>query len=432
MSSATKHGLKESASLYGFSVLYAVFVLGMSANFFLAPNPFAARHSGDAAREAAVVSGGWFLHVGLLLAISICIALLWHRVKPDSKIILLVAPILFWFMFSGLASSVIMEEPQTYFYNMFAFLGIALIARYDAGRNDAFNGVAFYNAVVLLCIAGVVLALMRPMVWGKITVEFSRAAKGEATLASLIAGPLLIGVGLAAFRPNMPKITVLLATGLIVLECSFAKRTSIWMVLFPVTLSFCFAASRKYIRRSHARKLLSYAIPFVGFLTGVAVVYYVATNYYDLDAITTGRFTLWKFHWRQFLENWLFGSGAHLVTRLHYTGKATSEVGVLSAFSQYGIVFGLLQVGLVTVALFRAVRRLLFPVQDRMVVMASYVVITCFPIWVFNSYSRIIGSASMIFWYSVFYLLFCAQDEPVSGPAGYEDSPANTEGSSVT
>ena len=125
------------------------------------------------------------------------------------------------------------------------------------------------------------------------------------------------------------------------------------------------------------------------------------------------------------MEASLFGIGVFPIERISgYTGVATSEIGILAAFSQYGLVIGGLQVALVLKAIKVGVDVLLERNASDFSKFASLVVLTLSPIWVFEAYWRIGQADGLVFWYCVFYLAFIATPR---WTVGTEETPGHGE-----
>lgn len=134
---------------------------------------------------------------------------------------------------------------------------------------------------------------------------------------------------------------------------------------------------------------------------GVALI----VDYDTIDTFLNHRLALWSFHATTFLENPWFGAGAFAVSRSNYDGVARSEVGVLSAFSQYGIGFGILQLAMILMAVKNAVVALLNSAESNDARLVATIVLTMFPLFLLETGTRILNSTHLLFWYSVFWLL---------------------------
>ncbi len=395
----------------GFSVLFTVFSIGFLLNFFLTPNPYSANHSGDAARWADVHSITWVLHAGMFMALAILSALFLRgrRISLRKPALLFLVMISMWMLASGIVSTAIWIFPHTYVFITFTFVGVAIVGFNDVKKTCEFNGRRFFQLVLVLYAIGVLMAIVRPGIWGWVPFQFSRAVRGEITLASILALPLLLGTGFVAFKRSRTFVLGLVTVLLMVVEFSFVTRRTMWLISFPFFIGTVFFVIREYLIPSHLRKV---SVVFVtgGFVLvflciALGVVFVLGQD--DLIVFLNARLTLWHWHWSLFLQEPFWGSGVFPLLRFPgYSGSADSEVGVLAAFSQFGIGFGLFQVGLVFRAIIRSVSTWLYRTDNEFDKFSGLVVLTMVPVWVFGGSWRILNAYDLVFWYCVFYMNF--------------------------
>lgn len=393
---------------FGFSILFGLFCLAMGVNFFLTANPYAAHHSGGAARWTEIHSSSWALHVGILMssAVIITFILIVRYLSLTSVSMFAVAGILI--ISSGIASSIIWSFPLSYGFNTFCFVGIGLIAFNDARKFRYFNGRRFITLVLLAYILGIILALVRPGIWGWIPFEFTRSVRGEVTFASIMALPLILTTAFVAFKQTRTLFFSLIIASLAIVEFSFYTRKTIWMIIFPVVVGIAFWGLKRWFMPKHLQKVTTILIVFFYFFAFFITIYLVVKHFSqpELEAFLNARLPLWQFHWQLFLEKPLFGVGIFPTERFFYSGKADSEIGLLAAFSAYGLLFGFFQVFVVLKALRRSVAVLLYDSKSELAKFCGIVVITIIPWWFFGGCWRILNALDLLFWYSVFYLVF--------------------------
>lgn len=394
--------------LPGVLIIWALFSAGMVANFFLTANPYAALHSGQVALLAEDHSTGWVLHVGILMALSIGTAVLVRTRRVPQVFVLGVLVIVPWVVLSGVISTAIWSFPASYGFTLLSFTGVAIVAYTDKTRMRSVKGKTFIWLVISLYLIGMVLALLRPDVWGSIPFEFSRVERGEITLASITSLSLLLTTSFVSF-PRGRNILTGVVIGLIaIVEFSFLTRSTIMVITVPLAMAVVFYILRSIADRS-ARNVIQ-RLTFAGYLVGLcAVVFgiYWSLSQDELVIFLNHRWSLWIWHLEMFRDNILFGVGVFPTARFtDYVGRATSEIGVLAVFSQYGVVVGTLQVFLVLKAVKRGIDFWLDSRATEMTRFCGMVVIVMFPHWLFQGSWRIIASADLLFWYSVFFLSF--------------------------
>jgi len=149
--------------------------------FFLTPNPYAALHSGGVALDALIHSESFAIQSNILTAASLLAASVYaFRSGPALPAFAIVFA--FLLLLSGLATAVIFQRPQSYAFDAILMTMVIALARHGAlseidGRT--LRKVFRYSFVIL--VAAIVLALLKPNVWGFLPFEFSRDSRGEAT-----------------------------------------------------------------------------------------------------------------------------------------------------------------------------------------------------------------------------------------------------------
>lgn len=416
--------------LNGFLIVFFVFCLLMIINFFLTGNPYAARHSGGSAKWVEVYSTQWTLHTGVLMILSMITAIVLKVRRLPVKPLIIFIGIGIWMLASGFYSGALWSFPATYFFNIAAFLAISIIAFNDTRQQRLFYGRPFFLVVLFLYFLGIILSLMRPGIWGWIPLSFTRSVRGEVVLASITSLPLLLTAGFVAFKETRTIIIFLIVVCFSIVEFSFMTRTTQWMIVFPLSIHLLFNVFQKRIKKKVTSKIIinsvfiSYFSAF--FLCIYSYLYFLRPD--EFEIFLNGRLGLWHWHWNLFMENPFWGVGVFPEQPFYYNGKAISEIGLLAAFSQYGLPFGIFQLVVVIGAIKRGIVSLLDENSSQLAKLSGLIVITMFPIWLLGGSWRILNAQDLLFWYSVFFLFFLKIHVGAQNEAVYE----NYNGSSST
>ncbi len=207
---------------------------------------------------------------------------------------------------------------------------------------------------------------------------------------------------------------------LAVIEIGNATRVHIWFVVVPFLLYALIKLGRIH-DSLWLRRLLGYAFGFgiFGFVVVAAIAATLLVTQADLAEFLTGRLSLWEWHWRVFLDRPLFGAGVFPLERLGgYAGRARTEIGLLAAFSQFGVGFGILQVVVVTRGVFRGFSGMLEVGVRGMWGFCALVIPTMLPVWLFGGGWRILGAYEFVFWYSVAYVNLAGRAKEMREPDG--------------
>jgi len=381
-----------------FRRLYVLTVSILIVNFFLTSNPYAASHSGRIG--ATGVDDKHFLAPAYLILIGLtAVAVMYQRVLLlDYRVITAILVMLV----SGLASSTIASEAVTYTYNALAFILCSSVAIVMGGTSldvSIEETKALLRFLNLLLIAGVILALAYPGRYGSLPFEFSRlSSRGEVTLWNYTAITVVYSsFAIAAyhkFRLIHPLIISLLA---FIVILSTYTRTPLLIMSLPFIIYVLFL-SKPIIRVS---AVLLGVTGCVLFSREVAKFFLVT----DGGDATSGRLQLWEYHWNYFLKNPLLGNGAYFQSTLgNYSGDATSEIGILKMYSEFGLLFGAIMTYLIVKAVINGLRVLRNVGQAHfMDLFLALTLISMVPNLV-QTYSRILSMEDMVFWLSVFYL----------------------------
>lgn len=390
-----------------FITAYYFLLLGLLVNFFITPNPFSAGHSGGAGKAASVSSESWSLNAAVIMAAALLVAFSLRARAIHQESFYLSWFLAVYLLINSVLTSGVIVNPTTYMYTAFSFCAVIILSKKEALEPHSSNERLFLFIVVFLYFLALVLAVIRPNVWGLVPFEFGRESRGEMTLSKVAGLQLILLPAFLAFNRGRKKFLILAISLLFIVETSFYTRLTVYKFIAPIVLFYYASILRK---SSPAQSFfLSLVLIFLlsMFLYLLFFMGYLNLNFQNIEEFTTGRMELWVFNFEVFRNNILFGFGPNAQSILGYTGSANSEIGVLAAFSHYGIFFG----GFQMFAVFHSCRKAVLMMSVRKKIRKttfffSLIVLTYFPIWLFFSGWRILNIESFVFWYAVFYLCF--------------------------
>jgi hypothetical protein len=386
-------------------VLYTLFML---VNCYFTSNPYSANHAGRAGLETAeVISERWFISpaYGVMASALLALIMSLRAIRLDLSVCLIVVML----ACSGLYNGAITDYPRTYLYDSIIFLLCSILASLDVSRpygHNWLNSALGYTAFLLAL--GFALSTFRPDTYGHFG-DFTRERRGELTLVSVTGVfPLLTAFGIAAYVGAKTWLNKSAALALVVLHLFlnllYANRAA---MISTVAAILIFA----YVRSRTAAKRLVFAVALVSVIllwSGTAMQY-VGLGYEITDArVLNGRAALWEAHWNAFLEAPWFGSGAGVLDRLNCEIGATSEIGALRWFSEYGIFFG---IGMAAI-LFRgflaawqmASRQAQAQERPRILdLLCPQIVFASVLVNIFEGYSRLLTYDAFFYYYSLLY-----------------------------
>lgn len=390
-----------------FLTAYYFFIAGMSANFFLTPNPYAAGHSGGAARWAGVYSESWSINVAIIMATALLGSLALRVRVVHRGSFYLCWLLISYFLINSLITSGIFINPTTYIYTCLAFCAVVVLAKNESSRFYSFNINLFLLLIFSLYLMSLFLALVRPGIWGWPPLQFGRDVRGELTFSLKTGLPLILVPAFLVFYKGKSKVPALIVVLLFLVELSFYTRLTIYKFVAPL---FIYAGS-VILKRAPVSKTVATNFIFLSLLASSVVFAFfldmAGVNFQMIEGYLTGRMELWLFHLEVFLDNFWFGFGPDVIAQLGYSGQAVSEIGVLAAFSHYGVFFGFFQV----LVVFISAKKSFFVLtikdgQELHAIFFSLVVLTYFPIWLLFGGWRVLNAESFIFWYAVFFMFF--------------------------
>jgi len=294
---------------------------------------------------------------------------------------------------------------MTYLYDGIVFLMVAAIAKNDIAHffsNE--NLQKIFTSALFIFALSVILALLRPNIWGYLPFQFSRESRGEVTLAAMT-GALIITPCLIF---SMNKISflnrILLFIPILIIVASTATRSVLVSTMIPLILFSMF--------RLNSGRRIFYVILIILLLfiiyTFIGDIFILEkSNSTVLEATLTGRADLWSYYWFKFIKAPFLGHGSFLLERaLNYTGEAFSEIGLLKTAAENGIFAAALQLFAVLFACVSAVRSLRNKYSSSIELFTSLLVLAITPNFILQDHSRILNSTDFIYWYSVFFHIY--------------------------
>lgn len=394
-----------------------IYYLGMTVVFFLTTSPYSALHSGRVGPEVAVyckefvISPAYIILGAELLSVLFVIV----RMKPILPSVWVVLLLSLAMVSSGIVNGAIYAYTSTYLYNAMTILGACMLATYDSNNTCLTDThVRLFGWVWgALSLAGFGLTLAFPYRYGYLPFEFSRNSRGEITYWLVLCLHLLMPTAcLLAFYARLSErwLLALFSVFVTIVSLSTVTRSVSIVTLSPYVLM---ALGLTFRVRDMALKFILALIAFsVGSVIFIAAVTSAGTASYEdcqsMEATLDQRFELWQFHWDNFVQDPLFGAGAFSLTRKSTTildSQATSEIGALTWFSEYGMLSGTIVMYVMMTALYQCmkilIRRDLWEIGE---LFFAVVFASLFVIFLVEGLGRILDLTSFLFWYSMFYL----------------------------
>ncbi|MDR3368609.1 MAG: O-antigen ligase family protein [Rhodoferax sp.] len=301
----------------------------------------------------------------------------------------------------------LVRNPAAYAYDIILTILVSNISYIDSKRElTNANLKKFLYFVLIITIAGIFMAILRPNIWGFLPISFSRTDRGEIITLGFTGGAAVLPI-LAFIVKNISfSLRILILILSLGLTLSSGSRTFLYFLISPALIYVFFNTSgRKRIYLS----IFTFVILFL-FLYDYKDIL-LNTNERDLNTTENslnGRGILWLFYWNKFLESPFFGQGAFLLNTFSnsYAGEATSEIGVLKSAAEYGLLLASCQIIVVLLAVANSFKLLKTKNSNEIEIFASYYIILSFPYFIFESLSRINTSNAYFFWYLVFFIYF--------------------------
>lgn len=385
-------------------IFLLIYAIGSIFNFFITPNPYAALHSGGVALDSLVRSKTFAIQSNIITIGCIFFTFVYCNRK---KIVIPFLPLSFAFiiLLSGFVNGVLLSRSVTYLYDCIAFLMIAAIAKYDTAKFFSSRYLhKIYIAALFMFGFSVVLALLRPDIWGALPFKFSRDSRGEVTLAAMTGAlAMLPSLIFSQHTASFTKKMVFFLPILIVIA-STATRSVLASMLIPLILFSMFRL--RAVQRILALASIIFLVTLFYIVIGNIFIL-EKTNSTVLEATLTGRAELWSYYWFKFISSPYFGSGSFLLERsLNYTGDAISEIGLLKTAAENGVFAAALQLFAVLFACVSAVRSLRNKYSTAVELFTSFFVLAFTPNFILQDHARILNSTDAVYWYSVFFHVY--------------------------
>ena len=393
-----------------------IYYLGMTVVFFLTTSPYSALHSGGVGPDVAyckefVISPVYIILGAELLTVLFGIV----RMKPILPSVWVVLLLSLAMASSGIVNGAIYTYPLTYLYNVMTLCAACMLATYDSNNTCLTDtDVRLFGWVWgALSLAGFGLTLAFPYRYGYLSFEFSRTSRGEITYWLLLCLHLLMPIAcmLASYARLLERwLFAILSAFVTIVSLSTVTRSVSIVTLSPYLLM---ALGLTFRVRDMALKFILTLIAFsVGSVIFIAAVTSAGTaspeDRLSMETTLDQRSELWQFHWANFVQDPLFGAGAFSLIRKSTTivdSQATSEIGVLTWFSEYGMLSGAIVVYVMMTALYQCMK--IFIHRDLWEIGELFIAVvfaSLFLIFLVEGLARILDWTSFLFWYSMFYL----------------------------
>lgn len=399
-----QYDIQKRAFLY-FTAIYYVL---MTIDFFITRNPYMAYHSGHAGIASGVYSTAYAIAPSYLLLISLlATAILMRKITVSRLNILLITLMLV----SNVVNGTIWENPVNFIYNSMTIILTSCLSYLMYKHKEALNKsetlLKMGNFVVLLSLLGTITAILRPNIYGYFSLTFNRLTRGELTYwrvlgLYVIAAPLSLVIW---ERTN--KVRYIVASMLIWLVCLAQSTRMLAIVsLMPFLLYFL-------IRWRKLKKIV--AIVLIGgglVLLRERIVDYISLGIKgphlqeSISYVLNGRLELWQYYWDKATLHPIIGNVPGIIERYKdYNYYATSEVGWLKWFAEYGILY----VSILSFITIRSAIRAIYLLQDHTCSSLDLLISLIFLAQIVSlpqSYSRILNYVDFLFWCGLFYLYY--------------------------
>jgi hypothetical protein len=374
-------------------------------DFFLTANPYSANHSGHAGADSNIVSYTYFIQTNLITAVSIFCAYFYIN---KLKLFFPLFPLYFaiWIFFSGTINHAILEHTKSYFFDAILPFFVASIAYHDyRGIYNPEKLRILFWGIFGFVLLGVILALIKPQVWGYLPFAFSRVERGENSLAAISGAHILLPAMALSISSLSKNLRLLVYIFMLFLALSVMTRTLIVYSISPLLL-YVFFRTRGFAR--YILIFITLGACYLGFLFLIDSILLSSSKQTVLEASLTGRYELWEYYWKQLWKSPFIGQGAFMLASptSTYTGLANSEIGVLKTATEYGIPAAILQSALVILANISAFRILKNNKSNDLEVLISLLVFTQTLEFLIQDHYRILTTENFLFWYGIFFLVF--------------------------
>ena len=409
--------LKSKAKQPMLFTVMVIYYLGMTVVFLLTTSPYSALHSGRVGPEVAVYCKEFVISPAYIIlgAEFLSVVFVIVHMKPILPSVWVVLLLSLAMVSSGMVNGAIYTHPITYLENSIAICIACVLATYDSNNTCLTDTHVRLLGWVwgALSLAGFGLTLAFPYRYGYLPFEFSRSSRGEITYWLVLCLHLHMPLAcMLAFYARLSErwLLALFSAFVTIVSLSTVTRSVSIVTLSPYLLM----ALGLTFRARHMA--LNFILMLIAFSVGSVILIAAVTrdgpaSYEDrlsMEATLDQRFELWQFHWDNFVQDPLFGAGAFSLTRKSTTildSQATSEIGALTWFSEYGMLSGSIVMYSMMTALYQCMRILIHrDLWEMGELFFAIVFASLFLIFLFEGLARILDWTSFLFWYSMFYL----------------------------
>ena len=388
-------------------LLFYGWTLCVAVNCYLTPNPYAARHSGQAGFQATTISERWFISPAwFLLVVSPIVVLATVKRWPRDPAIPL-AILLLWA--SGLITEDFFSGPKSYVFDAMMLLLCAMAANRDAvGRFPASWQAVLLASIISIMFSGALLSLSMPATFGHFG-SFSRTNRGELTL--------WCAVGIRAFLAAFAAHGLFVAKGWYwkiawALPWGAATLVSLMSYTRGGVIADMAGLAIAVILVRPAKMVVPILVAATAAITSVSVQeFLLAGNDWNGFVQTEPRLVLWSCHLSAAASCPLWGVGNDALTQDFVVGDASTEIGMLAWASRYGGLYAI-TMGYIVFRGLRSAKQLflnsLHGVNTalRMDIVCPIILFTNLGVHILNGYSRILEYESFIYYYTLFYCYY--------------------------
>lgn len=395
-------GLKYSV----IKVLVLYYAL-MIVNFFATPNPYSAMNSGRAGYLAAVYSTEMRVsQLTILLIVLMITVVSLAKISISINYLCLITLSLL----SGILNGIIFQEYRTYIFNILTWI-LLFTVTYCTCQEENVEDVRiapYIKPVVCLAILGIILAIIRPNIYGIFNFSFNRTTRSSITFWGILGlDKILVPLFLTLYEKKKIKKYLIFAIFTAVVLVSTAVRSSIIYVTIVIAIYFIFRIKRNTIAFILAFLPLTILFYFDSLVSLLMESIGLGVESLTIETIVTvlnGRFELWLYYLNAFCKQPLIGYGyGASILGIDYTGIATSEIGILKCFTECGIIYGSLICYVILKAILSAITILKKRNCTEIELFLSYVILANI-VNLSQAYSRIDSISSVLFWFAVMYI----------------------------
>lgn len=380
----------------------------MTLDFFITKNPYAAYHSGYSGMESGIYSSSYVISCQYLLLISALLAIviakyIYIYISRLNVLLILLMGI------SNIVAGTLWSHPINYIYNSLILIFTSSIAYVTVKNQEVKINEKFMlscgNIISILALFGTLIAIVRPNVWGYFSFSFNRLTRGELTYWRVL-GLYVIAAPLALIIYEfVHKKKYIIFAGLIWLVC-LAQSTRILAVVSLMPFVCYLIIRQKDYKKFIAiiimvGALLVFKDKIISFLTlGVGVTLSEESTSFILN----GRYELWNYYIEKIILHPLIGNGPNFMTKYNdYVYHATSEVGILKWFAEYGMIYGGILMFMSIKALVRSIKILREKKSTITDLFMAYIFIAQL-VSLPQSFARILSFTDFLYWISMIYL----------------------------